>query len=404
MYVYQPPRKRPSHRMLTTTLLVLVLVVGLGIANYVRPLPAAIASTLPAGSDVDSAQLNWPPNAQSALGAINFGVIASHGPQSSLPTASLAKMITALAVLQKKPLQPGQSGPTLTLSTADVDLYNHYLNEQGAVANVQVGEQITEYQALQAMLMVSANNMADTLAIWAFGSLSAYRVYANNMVQHWGLRQTSVGSDASGFLPNTVSTADDLATLGQRVVQQPVLAAISAQESANIPVAGTLKNGNVRLGHAGVTVLKAGLTDQAGGCLLFTSKATVGGQTITMVGAILGAHDLGAAVDGAGKLMASAQPNFVVQTPVAAGEQFGTLKTPWGDSAPLTAKTSVTIVAWKGAALTPRLELNNINHAVELGAPIGSIVVSSKGNRASSPITLGKAIAAPSFSWRLLRH
>jgi serine-type D-Ala-D-Ala carboxypeptidase (penicillin-binding protein 5/6) len=402
--VYQPIRPRPRHRMLVSVLLVGILVAGLGFLNYVRPLPTAVANTLPTGSEIGTVQLTWPPNAQSALGATDFGIVASHGPQSPLPTASLAKMITALAVLQKKPLQPGQQGPTITLSQADVDLYNHYLNEQGAVANVQAGEHITEYQALQAMLMVSANNMADTLAIWAFGSLPEYRDYANNLLHQWKLSQTTVGSDASGFTPDTKSTARDLVELGQRVLQQPLLSAISTQDSADVPVAGSLKNSNVRLSHGDLTVLKTGLTDQAGGCLLFTSQVNVAGQPLTMTGAILGAHDLGTALDGAHKLVTSAKPNFIVQMPIAAGQQFGTLTTPWGESAPLTAQANVTIIAWKGAALTPHLELNAINHPVALGAPIGSVVVDSEGNRASSPITLGKAIAAPSFAWRLLRH
>lgn len=380
------------------------LVSVLGAANYFRPLPSATASTLPTNSDVNTVQLNWPPNTQSALGAINFGELATHGPQSPVPTASLAKIITALTILQKKPLTPGQQGPTLTLTDADVALYNHYLSEDGAVAKVQAGEQITELQALQAMILVSANNMADTLAIWAFGSLPNYQVYANKLVKQWGLAQTTIGSDASGFLPNTTSTAHDLIALAQRSLRQPIMVNINAISSIDIPVAGTIKNGNQRLGRNGIRVLKGGLTDQAGGCLLFKSTTVVNGQAVILIGALLGAHDLGAAVDGATKLAASAKPNFIAQTLVTAGQRFGTVTTPWGESAPLMAQTNVTIVAWKGAAVTPHLELTVINHAMDLGEPIGAVVVNSKGNRASSPITIGKAIAAPPFAWRLLRH
>lgn len=408
MYVYPQYRSQPQprrrHRTTARILLVLAFITVLGSINYLRPLPAATASTLPTNSNVDTAQLAWPPNAASALGAMNYGVLATHGPQSPLPTASLAKVITALAVLQQKPLSPGKQGPVLTLNDNDVALYNRYLGEDGSVAKVQAGEQLTEYQALQAMLLVSANNMADTLAIWAYGSLPNYTKAANKLVQQWGLAQTTVGADASGFLPSTKSTPDDLVQLAQRALSNPVLASINTMPSANIPVAGILQNSNQRMSKNGITVLKTGLTDQAGGCLLFTATTTVGSQAITLVGAILGAHDLVAALDGASALMASAKQNFVVQTPVLAGQQFGTITTPWGATAPIKAQTSVTIIAWKGAALTPRVELNAIDRAMELGAPVGSIIINSKGNQASSPITLGKAITAPPFSWRLLRH
>jgi D-alanyl-D-alanine carboxypeptidase (penicillin-binding protein 5/6) len=44
---------------------------------------------------------------------------------------------------------------------------------------VQLGEELSEYQALQALLLPSANNIAETLARWAFGSIDAYNAYAN---------------------------------------------------------------------------------------------------------------------------------------------------------------------------------------------------------------------------------
>ena len=38
------------------------------------------------------------------------------------------------------------------------------------MVKVQNGEKISQYQALQAMLLPSGNNMADSMARWAFGA------------------------------------------------------------------------------------------------------------------------------------------------------------------------------------------------------------------------------------------
>src|SRR3569833_1055721 len=148
--------------------------------------------------------LPWPSYGQAAIGAVGYGLLDSAGATNSMPTASVAKIINALAVLQKKPLLANQPGPTITLSQADVDRYNLALSEDGSVIAVANGEQLSEHQALEAMILPSANNMAYSLAVWAFGSADNYVAFANNFVKPLGMDHTTV-SDASGFAPQTVS-------------------------------------------------------------------------------------------------------------------------------------------------------------------------------------------------------
>src|SRR5690349_6629442 len=106
MYPYR--RKRRGLRIVISVLVALLLIAGTGSANYLRPLPPASASTAPLTSEINAVHLNWPLNSQTAIGAVGFGALGTHGPQSPLPVASLAKVITALAILQKKPLKAGQ--------------------------------------------------------------------------------------------------------------------------------------------------------------------------------------------------------------------------------------------------------------------------------------------------------
>jgi D-alanyl-D-alanine carboxypeptidase (penicillin-binding protein 5/6) len=176
---------RRGHKFMLVSLLVLVLLAGayilwsaLRTSSPLRPvLNASLQTSYPTVQ-----KLSWPTSGQSAVGILNSKVLDTHGIQTPVPTASTAKLITALMVLKAKPLSVGQQGPTITLGPSDLAIYNAYVAEQGSVVQVQSGEQISEYQMLEAMLLPSANNMADSLAIWAYGTLANYSEAANNYI------------------------------------------------------------------------------------------------------------------------------------------------------------------------------------------------------------------------------
>jgi D-alanyl-D-alanine carboxypeptidase (penicillin-binding protein 5/6) len=147
----------------------------------------------------------WPRIGQAAVGSLEEGLINSSSTNlEAVPIASTAKIITSLAVMRVKPFSSGTNGQMITLSDADVAYYEQYRALGGSTVLVSAGEQISEYQALQAMLLPSANNMADSIAVWAFGSTDAYVTYANNMLKEFGLTKTVI-SDPSGWSPKTKS-------------------------------------------------------------------------------------------------------------------------------------------------------------------------------------------------------
>src|SRR4051812_14132983 len=103
------------------------LVLILGAALYARPVPTVTATiNVPTPAKSQAVSLPWPSAGQAALGAKGYGLLASQGPQTPVPIASVAKVITALAVLQKKPISAGGHGPSVTLTQADVELFNKY--------------------------------------------------------------------------------------------------------------------------------------------------------------------------------------------------------------------------------------------------------------------------------------
>src|SRR5690606_9741626 len=138
----------------------------------------------------------------------------------------------------------GEQGPLITLTEQDAAEYHHFLSQGGAAVPVEAGGTISQYQALQALMHVSANNIANTLARWAFGSEEALVVYANELAKSYNM-QHSRFVDPSGWSPENVATADDVVRLGIAALDQPVLAEIIAQDSADIPFSGVVLNYNM---------------------------------------------------------------------------------------------------------------------------------------------------------------
>jgi len=351
-----------------------------------------------------ASKLDWPATSQGAVGILDSSILETHGTQTPAPIASVAKVITALTVLEKYPLQKGEKGPEITLTEADVALYNSYAAQDGSVVKVQAGEKITEYQMLQAIMLPSANNLADSLAIWAYGSLPGYTSAANNYLSKNRLNATRVGVDASGLSPVSVSTANDLARLGELAMENPVLAEIANQSTVNdFPVVGTIKNVNFLLGESGIVGVKTGNTDQAGGVFVGASKVVINNKPVTIVTSVVGAQSLFSAMKESLVLTKSAQANFKIVAITQAGAIVGTYKLPWGGTAQVASSKELSVKTWGGNKPTVVLKLDDIPSSAQGGTTVGSVSVGNSATSAaqSVPATLEESIPQPSVLWRL---
>ncbi len=278
------------------------------------------------------------------------------------PTASTAKMIMALAVMEKKPFGIGgadETGEKITITDDIYNIYAEYVAAGGSVTAVKVGEEISEYEALESALIASSNNMADTLAIWAFGSLEEYSKHANEMVARLGATQTIVGPDASGFNAETVSTAADLAVIGDAVLRQPVLVEIVGKTTAEVPVAGLIENTNKLLGADGIIGVKTGyIGDASGYCLVSGYKE--GEEIVTL--AILGAPTRQVSFDATAELVKKTQAEIKTRELIKAGDEVGYYETWWSGKAPITADDSISGIVISSA----EAELNDSISELEI--------------------------------------
>ena len=382
--------------------------IGLAMLSYSRPLPPIYPTSKTISSQVSvPSPIDWPNGQEAAIGATAYGILATHGLQKQVPIASVAKLITALTILQKYPLTISQlQTPIITLTNADVAIYNQYVAQQGSVVKVTSGEQLSEYQALEAMLIPSANNMADSLAIWAFGSLPNYILAANQYIKSIGLTQTTIGTDASGFLPSTTSTAHDLIMIGFQALNNPVIAQIVGQTQVNLPVAGVVKNFDWLLGNNGIIGIKTGNTTQAGGVYVFAANDTIGNPSskVEIVGSIVGTATLQDALNDTVPFLNSIKNDFYLATIVGSHETVGTYKIPWVNTVSAISQTSIISPLWKGMSLRPIVSLQALYAPVNSNVSVGIVEAPGQNTNNKSVVELQQSIPAAPWWWRIVRH
>jgi serine-type D-Ala-D-Ala carboxypeptidase (penicillin-binding protein 5/6) len=233
----------------------------------------------------------WPADGQAAIRIGQSQVHASPN-QHAAAIASVAKVMTAYLVLSDHPLRLGQDGPTITLTDAEVADTDRRRRQHESVVSIAAGEQLTEWQALEALMLPSANNIAAVLARWDAGSADRFVARMNAAARSLDMTHTRY-TDSSGYDGATVSTAADQMRIVDRAMRLPAFARIVATPSAMLPVAGTVHNTNRLLGYDGFVGVKTGSTDAAGGCFAFRAIRWIDGKRTTITGVVLGqpGHD-----------------------------------------------------------------------------------------------------------------
>ena len=226
----------------------------------------------------------WPLRGQAAF-VLGHDRPAASPHQRPVAIASLAKVMTAYLTLKRYPLTGAQDGFTITVTPDQAQAESDDAAQAQSVVAVQVGEQLTERQLLEALLVPSGNNVAEMLAGLVAGSETGFVADMNTEARALGMDHT-LYTDPSGFDPSTVSTAADQLRVLQRAMSFSVFRQIVSMASVTLPVAGTLTNFNplIAEGYAG----KTGSDSAAGGCLAFFTRVRVGGRRQTAAGVVLG--------------------------------------------------------------------------------------------------------------------
>lgn len=393
-------------RLAVIAAVVAVLYLTAGAYNELRSVPPALPVQTVTASWTLGARptLPWPAGAQAAVGVDGLGVLAATTGPRPLPIASVAKTMTALITLQAHPLARDVEGPAITITAADVQIYRDDVANDGSVVPVVAGEQLTEHQALQALLLPSANNVATLLARWVSGSEAAFVDGMNRAARSLGMTQTNF-ADASGFDPRTVSVPADLVILAQAAMAEPVFAQVVAQPEATLPVAGRVFNLNAELGQDAIVGIKTGNSDQARWVYLFAATfQPAGAPSHLVLGAVQGLSNLKDCFAAAAALVGAVRSALQVQRVVAAGQHVGRYTTAWNRATDVVATQNLDLLLWPGAPVTARLDAPDLVAPAPAGAPAGRLHLTVDAKPYGLDVATAASIPAPDRLWRLIRR
>ncbi len=385
-----------------------MLVVAVGALQFLRPVPPIVlvraapsTVTLPGRM----APLPWPQFGEAAVAVDGVGLVGSHGGDQAEPIGSVAKVMTAVLVLKDHPLQLGATGPTVTVTPADVATYQQDLAGGQSVVPVASGEVLTELQLLEAMLIPSGNNIATLLAQWDAGSEGAFVSEMNREARALGLTRTTY-ADASGLSPETASDAADQTRLAEYAMANPVFAEIVAMPQVTLPVAGVTYNVNADVTHGGIVGVKTGSTPQAGGCFVFAYQTTVGSRSVLVVGAVLGQGGtsvLDSALAAGVELAHALGPQIELVPLLSPATVVARLEPAWSAPIPVTPSQSYTALGWPGLRLHLRVVPLRLGTSLRARQRVGAVLVQSPAGRVSLPLAGPSPVHGPSLRWRLTR-
>jgi serine-type D-Ala-D-Ala carboxypeptidase (penicillin-binding protein 5/6) len=275
--VYGPRRRRVRRGTVIAPLVALLLAAAAFVAGR---------HLLNSNDRTDLSTDGWPQHGQGAY-VLGNGQPAVSPDEHPVPIASVAKVMTAYLVLKHDPLQAGDSGRRIVVGHSDVVDTETMRREDQSIVDVRAGEQLTERDALMAILLPSANNIAVLVARQVDGSVASFVAEMNDTAQTLGMSHTTY-TDPSGYDAGTVSTALDQLRLARLVAKDETLAAMMATRSYWLPVAGEVTNTNTLLDHDGFVGMKTGSDGVAGGCFMFRSERHIGSGNVTLIGVVLG--------------------------------------------------------------------------------------------------------------------
>ncbi len=390
-------------------LAVAAIVVLAAVVNFLRPVPpASLQARLPRSWTLPGTApaMPWPSHGEATVSIQGVGTLGSSGPDRPLPIGSLAKIMVAFLVLKHHPLGANQNGPVITVTPADVAAYQADLGPtQQSLVPVVLGERLSERQLLEALLIPSGNNIATVLARWVSGTQRRFIALMNRTARSLGMRHTHY-ADTSGFSAATVSTARDQVRLARLALAQPAFRAISRMPQVRLPIVGLTYNFDYGLGHDGIFGVKTGSTVIAGGSYVFAAHRRVGGQRVTVLGAVLGqpgVHPLQNAIAAGERLVVAAAGAVHRELLVPRGTVAAVVRGPWTPPVPVTTPRAVTALGWAGLTVRARVVPSPLTPRIAAGQVVGRLRVTVGRQRFAVALRAKRSLPRPSLLWRLTR-
>ncbi|WP_229343321.1 D-alanyl-D-alanine carboxypeptidase [Streptomyces flavotricini] len=414
----ETPRRTAVRRVKIWTPILLLLAGAATGAQLLRPLPAPQLVAAGEGHTIAGQfSVPWPAKGQGAVRVPGSGDIGSFGEQKPVPTASVAKVMTAYVILKGHPLRKGEAGPQIEIDAKAVadGTSAHESRVEGLVA----GTKFSQQDMLKMLMIPSGNNVARLLARWDAGtdSEAAFVAKMNAAAKELGMENTTY-TDPSGLDAATVSTAADQLKLAEAVMKDEAFRAVVALPSAEIKGLSTpLINNNTLLSANGLSIrgIKTGSSTPAGGTLMWAAYKSVGDETPLILGTLMDQHADGPDLNGENSLkLVLANSRKIIEAVrqaldsapvVRKGQTVGHVDDGLGGRTPVVATKDLNVMGVPGQQLklTLRPGASGTPHAGKAGTEVGVLTVGAGEGAKSVPVALGTPLAEPSFTTRITR-
>ncbi len=392
--------------------LVVLLGIILAIVQLVRPLPQPkLVMTAKSSYTFEGAmpQLPWPSEGQAYMAAAGLGTLGQSGEQKPVPIASVTKSMTAYIILRDHPIKKGEQGAMIDVDkTAETEgKKNDSVNNESTLDTVKEGDKISEYDAIAALMIPSANNIARLLARWDSGSQEAFVKKMNDTAKELGMTNTTY-TDPSGLDATTVSTAEDQVKLGLKLVEIETLLDITKKPNWVDPSGKSWRNWNGLTGPSGALGIKTGTTTKAGGNLLFAAQKKIGNTNQLIVGAVLGQHKpsiIDTVLAASKQLMVGTQKALEGATVVKKGDVVGYVDDGLGGRTPVVATADVQAIGWASLTVTVKLADGGgaMPQTARAGTEVGVLTVGEGASQVKVPVALKSDLASPGIGSKLTR-
>ncbi|MFH8379342.1 hypothetical protein ACH4E7_00105 [Kitasatospora sp. NPDC018058] len=405
------PLRRALKRITIWTAFLAVVLGAVVVAQLLRPLPDAKVKMSAAGSfnfSGDALDLAWPAKGQSAAEVVGVGSLGSSGQETPAPIASVTKVMNAYLFLQKYPLKKGESGLKIIV---DKQAAQESGNGDESRVTLTENQVLTEYQALELLMLPSANNVARLLARVHSGSEEAFVKLMNDTAAKFGMTNTTY-ADPAGFNAETKSTAKDQLKLAEQVMQDEIFRQIVSTPETNFNNVKIPNTNNLINPKTGVIGVKTGSSTPAGGCLMWAAYKEIGGVKRLILGVTLGQQAtsskegdgiLPTVLKVSGKQIQAAQNGLTGQTVVKKGDVVGSVDDGLGGKVPVVATKDLVVAGFPGISGTITLDPAKLGHSEKAGKEVGTLRVGAGDSKVEVPVALQSDLNPPSIQSRLLR-
>ncbi|MFF8968996.1 D-alanyl-D-alanine carboxypeptidase [Streptomyces sp. NPDC014995] len=413
------PRSLARRIRIWTPLVALLGIVFLAVQTL-RPLPdPALAlgettSSFTVGGGRFS--MPWPEKGQAAVRVVGSDTVWTFGKEKPVPTASIAKIMTAYVILREHPLEKDEKGPQIKIDAQTVE--DGKAGHESRIEGLEAGRTFSEQDMLKMLMIPSGNNIARLLARWDTGSQdeTAFVAKMNDAAKDLGMKNTTY-TDPSGLDRNTVSTAVDQLQLAEEVMKFDAFRAIVALPNADIPGVGRINNNNDRLLMAGLSIrgIKTGSNTPAGGTLSWAAYKTVDGEDRLILGTMMDQHATGPDPNGANSLILvqdnskrvieAVREALTSATAVNKGQVVGHVDDGLGGRTPVVATGDLRAVGVPGQKLNLTIGDGGgtVPRTAKAGTVVGEVTVGTGAEARTVPVALGADLTEPSFGAKLTR-